>query len=43
MYTITLGVLEDYTNEVFYSKDRNFAKEKDRVNQKFENSLQLGK
>ena len=43
MYTVTIGVLDDYSNEAFYSKDRNFSLEKQRVDQKFKNSTQLGK
>jgi len=43
MYTVTIGVLDDYSNEAFYSKDRNFSLEKQRVDLKFKNSSQLGK
>ena len=42
MYTVTIGVLDDYSNEDFYSKDRNFSLEKQRVDQKFKDSTQLG-
>ena len=42
MFTITIGVLDDYSNEDFYSKERNFLLEKQRVDQKFKNSSQLG-
>lgn len=42
MYTITIGVQENYSNEEFYSKERNFSIEKQRINQKFTNASQLG-
>ncbi len=43
MYTITIGVQDNYSNEEFYSKERNFLTEKQRINQKFINASQLGK
>ena len=42
MYTKTLGVLEDYSQEAFYSKLNNFSAEKQRVNQLFKQAEELG-
>lgn len=42
MYTISLGVQENYANEEFYCKDKNFDQEKLRVNTLFSNANELG-
>ncbi len=42
MYTITWGVQESYANEDFYSKEREFDFEKQRISQLFHQSSHLG-
>ena len=42
MYTITWGVQESYVNEDFYSKEREFNFEKQRICHLFQQSTQLG-
>ena len=42
MCTITIGVLDDYKNEDFYTKDKDFQLEKQRVDLKFKNYSQEG-
>lgn len=42
MYTINMGVQENYADELFYSKDKNFDEEKHRIEEKFANRIDLG-
>ena len=42
MHTITLGVEDAYETYDFYTKDKNFELEKQRINNKFKNAIQLG-
>ena len=42
MHTITLGVEDAYETYDFYTKDKNFELEKQRINNKFKNANQLG-
>ena len=43
MYTITLGVDEDYSTEYFYSSNMDdFESEKQRIREKFANAAKLG-
>ena len=41
MYTITLGVEDSYETYDFYTKDKNFNNEKQRINNKFQQAAQL--
>jgi hypothetical protein len=43
MYTITLGVDENYSSENFYSADKDFEAEKSRIREKFDNADKLGR
>lgn len=42
MYTVNLGVQENYIDEDFYSKDKNFDEEKRRIEEKFSKRIELG-
>lgn len=42
MYTINMGVQENYADELFYSKDKNFDEEKHRIEEKFAKRIDLG-
>lgn len=42
MFTITLGVEDAYEIYEFYTKDKNFNSEKQRINRKFQQTAQLG-
>jgi hypothetical protein len=42
MYTVNLGVQENYVEEEFYSKDKNFDQEKRRIEEKFAKRTELG-
>jgi hypothetical protein len=43
MFTLTFGVLEDYSTSDFYVRNRDFDLEKERINGKFLNAKKLGK
>lgn len=42
MYTITLGVNDNYSQEEFYSADKDFEFEKKRIKDKFQRAAELG-
>jgi hypothetical protein len=42
MYTITMGVDENYSSEGFYSADKDFEREESRIREKFNNAEKLG-